>query len=57
MIGLKRAEVTRGWRKLRNNGLHDLCFVLNIVRGWAEKGMVESLLFECLLQEDEMMCV
>jgi hypothetical protein len=31
IFGLKRAEVTGGWRKLSNEELHDLYCVLDIV--------------------------
>jgi hypothetical protein len=42
IFGLKRDEVSRGWKKLHNEELHNLCFSLSIIRvfksrkmGWA----------------------
>jgi hypothetical protein len=31
-IGLKRGEMVGGWKKLHNEGLHNLCFLPNIIK-------------------------
>jgi hypothetical protein len=32
IFGLKRDEIVRGWRKLRNEELHNLCSLPGIIR-------------------------
>jgi uncharacterized protein YbdZ (MbtH family) len=32
ILGPERKEVTRGWIKWHNEGLHDSCLLLNVIR-------------------------